>query len=87
MSESASQVEELSFDPSSFQRFRFLDRSIDEHGEVSLRYALDDSFYFEERFSLPAPVSADVLDSDKVRASLRSWISLAIAWILSAVFL
>lgn len=45
------------FDPSAFAAFRFVDRSIDEHGIVRLRYALDDSHHFEERFAIPVPAT------------------------------
>jgi hypothetical protein len=41
------------FDPRRFQTFRFLDRELDAHGRVTLRYALDDELLFVEEFDLP----------------------------------
>ena len=41
------------FDPTSFQRFRFVDRELDARGRVTLRYALDDELSFVEAFELP----------------------------------
>lgn len=41
------------FDPSSYATFRFLDRSLDEDGTVTLGYALDDELRFHERFQIP----------------------------------
>jgi hypothetical protein len=41
------------FEPASFNSFRFLGRSLDAAGNVSLRYALDDVHEFEERMRLP----------------------------------
>ncbi len=43
------------FGQGSFARFRFTERSLDERGTVVLRYALDDAYEFEERFTLPPP--------------------------------
>jgi hypothetical protein len=42
------------FDPTGFKAFRFLDREIDRHGTISLRYALDEELEFVERFEMPA---------------------------------
>jgi hypothetical protein len=41
------------FDPAAYETFRFLAREIDDHGRVSLRYALDDQIEFVEEFDLP----------------------------------
>jgi hypothetical protein len=41
------------FDPTAFQTFRFLSRELDEHGHVTLRYALDDKIFFIEELDLP----------------------------------
>jgi hypothetical protein len=41
------------FDPTAFECLRFVDRDISEDGVVTLRYALDDSIEFVERFELP----------------------------------
>src|SRR5690242_6239698 len=38
-----------SFDPAAFEVFRFVDRALGADGTVTLRYALDDAFEFEER--------------------------------------
>ncbi len=40
------------FQPAAFTTFRFLQRTLDPHGTVTLRYALDDRVFFEERFQL-----------------------------------
>jgi UDP-N-acetyl-alpha-D-muramoyl-L-alanyl-L-glutamate epimerase len=53
------------FDPSSFQRFRFVDRELDERGRVTLRYALDDEQSFEEVFELPLPTPGSELGADE----------------------
>jgi UDP-N-acetyl-alpha-D-muramoyl-L-alanyl-L-glutamate epimerase len=42
-----------SFDPGAFEQFRFTTRDLDEHGHVTLRYALDDQLAFAETFELP----------------------------------
>jgi hypothetical protein len=49
------------FDPGAFERFRFTTRELDEHGRVTLRYALDDQLEFEEIFELPLPTPANEL--------------------------
>jgi UDP-N-acetyl-alpha-D-muramoyl-L-alanyl-L-glutamate epimerase len=41
------------FEPARFAAFRFLGRTLDERGGVSLGYALDDELSFTERFELP----------------------------------
>lgn len=41
------------FDPTAFETFRFLEREIDAHGHVTLRYALDDQVFFVEKLDLP----------------------------------
>ena len=48
----------LLFDPSAFKTFVFLDRELDEDGLVTLRYALDEELFFEERFAAPRPAPA-----------------------------
>jgi hypothetical protein len=65
------------FDPSVFETFRFVDRSIDEAGEVRLRYALDDAYLFEERFTLPVPATWDRVDADIVERllALLHWVA------------
>jgi UDP-N-acetyl-alpha-D-muramoyl-L-alanyl-L-glutamate epimerase len=41
------------FDPTSFSAFRFLQRTLDARGYVTLRYALDEEVHFVEEFELP----------------------------------
>jgi len=41
------------FDPTAFDTFRFLERGLDAHGHVTLRYALDDEIFFVEKLDLP----------------------------------
>lgn len=61
------------FDPSAFERFRFVSRELHEDGEVCLRYALDDDGpEFTERIFLPLPA---VLD-DAHRASVEGLLTL-----------
>jgi UDP-N-acetyl-alpha-D-muramoyl-L-alanyl-L-glutamate epimerase len=66
-----------SFERTSFQTFRFVSREIDDRGGISLRYALDDSIEFVERYELPA--GTQVSDEDRSRVdgilSLLHWIA------------
>jgi len=64
------------FDPAAFEVFRFVDRAIDLDGTVRLRYALDDTLEFEERFSLPIPsgARADAAVVDRL-LSLLHWVA------------
>jgi UDP-N-acetyl-alpha-D-muramoyl-L-alanyl-L-glutamate epimerase len=43
------------FEPAAYSTFRFVRRSLDAAGNVSLRYALDDGHEFEERIRVPRP--------------------------------
>jgi len=43
------------FDPAGFETFRFLSAELSDEGEIALRYALDDSVFFEERVSVAVP--------------------------------
>jgi hypothetical protein len=61
----AIRVHTRTFDPAQFESFRFLSRSIDEDGTVSLRYALDEEIEFVERFELPQ--GTVVSDDDRER--------------------
>ena len=65
------------FDRASFQRFRFVDREIDDQGGVSLRYSLDDAIEFVERFELPPGTQVSAEDRDRVEGilSLLHWIA------------
>jgi hypothetical protein len=76
MAADAKQVPAL-FDPTSFQRFRFVGREMDEGGHVTLRYALDDEVHFTEEFDLP--VAAPLSDGERERVggllSLLHWVA------------
>ncbi len=65
------------FDPGAFTSFRFLERTLDPHGRVELRYALDDAIVFVERFELP--VRAPLSDAERARAdcllALLHWVA------------
>ena len=61
-----------SFDPAAFETFRFVSRDLDERGEVTLRYALEDGPEFTERISLPV---GETLDAAR-RQSLEGLLSL-----------
>jgi hypothetical protein len=65
------------FDPASISTFRFVSRSIDADGFVSLRYALDDAHEFEERFRLPIGLDGDAVTSSTVRGllDLLHWVA------------
>jgi UDP-N-acetyl-alpha-D-muramoyl-L-alanyl-L-glutamate epimerase len=41
------------FDPTAFHTFRFLACELDAHGQVTLRYALDEEIFFVEKLDLP----------------------------------
>jgi hypothetical protein len=64
-----------SFDPTAFESFRFLGREVDDHGRVSLRYALDDEIEFVERFELPEGTRVSDADRERVEGilSLLHW--------------
>lgn len=66
-----------SFDPASFETFRFLSREIDDRGRVSLRYALDDEIEFVERFELPAGTRVSDEDRNRIEGilALLHWIA------------
>ena len=61
----AIRVHPSTFDPTRFEAFRFLSRSIDEDGTISLHYALDEEIEFVERFELPQGTL--VSDDDRER--------------------
>jgi hypothetical protein len=65
------------FDPTRYRALRFVDRQIDERGQISLRYALDGDVEFVERFDLPA--GTHVTDADRERVdgllSLLHWVA------------
>ncbi|HTD10210.1 MAG TPA: hypothetical protein VK680_15100 [Solirubrobacteraceae bacterium] len=68
------------FDPTAFQSFRFTSRELDAHGHVTLRYALDDEFFFLEEIDLPLerPL-ASMGEADRERLegllSLLHWVA------------
>jgi hypothetical protein len=76
MAADAKQVPAL-FDPTSFQRFRFVGRELDADGHVTLRYALDDEVHFTEEFDLP--VGEPLSDGERERVdgllSLLHWVA------------
>jgi hypothetical protein len=65
------------FDPSRFESFRFLQRVLDAHGHVTLRYALDEEVFFVEEYDLP--VAGELSDADRRRVdgllSLLHWVA------------
>src|SRR5271157_1324201 len=65
------------FDPSSFERFRFLGRELDARGRVTLRYALDHAVSFREEFDLP--VAGELGEAERERVdpllSLLHWVA------------
>ncbi len=65
------------FEPGRFAAFRFTRRALDEHGDVSLSYALDDDLHFSERFQLPvaAPLSAAQLAAAEPLLALLHWVA------------
>lgn len=66
-----------SFDPSSLQTFRFVARSLDGAGNVSLRYALDDAHEFEERLTIPIGDVGSGADPDTIDGllNLLHWVA------------
>jgi hypothetical protein len=66
-----------SFDPTTFEAFRFLACDLGEDGRATLRYALDDRIEFVETFDLP--LSRPVEESDRARVqallSLLHWVA------------
>src|SRR5436305_1520796 len=65
------------FDPTAFEAFRFVSRSLDERGRVRLGYALDEEIAFVEEFDLP--LGAPLADADRGRVegllSLLHWVA------------
>lgn len=65
------------FDPTAFETFRFLERTLDASGLVTLRYALDRGHEFVERFQLP--LGGPVDEAARARAdgllSLLHWVA------------
>jgi UDP-N-acetyl-alpha-D-muramoyl-L-alanyl-L-glutamate epimerase len=65
------------FEPAAISSFRFLDRGLDERGEVTLRYALDDAHEFVERFTLPLPAGGPEASQGTLEGlvSLLHWVA------------
>jgi hypothetical protein len=66
-----------SFDPTTFETFRFLGRDLDEDGRATLRYALDERIEFVETFDLPLSRPVEQADYATVQAllSLLHWVA------------
>lgn len=67
------------FDPTAFATLRFVARELDERGQVTLRYALDDEVAFVERFELPLPGGGPLGAADRERVggllALLHWVA------------
>jgi len=65
------------FDPTGFECFRFLERTLDARGHVTLRYALDEQLAFVEEFDLP--LEAALSDAERERVDgllgLLHWVA------------
>ncbi|MGN6189842.1 MAG: endonuclease domain-containing protein [Conexibacter sp.] len=68
---------ETPFDPSAYEALRFSARELSEDGVVTLRYALDDTLEFVERFELPqgTRVSADARARVEPLLALLHWVA------------
>jgi hypothetical protein len=66
-----------SFDPTTFEAFRFLACDLGEDGRATLRYALDDRIEFVETFDLPLSRPVEEADRATVQAllSLLHWVA------------
>lgn len=65
------------FDPAAFASFRFVARDMDEHGRITLTYALDDEITFTERFVLPLNGRLAGADRQRIEGllSLLHWVA------------
>jgi len=65
------------FEPQRFDSFRFVARSIDPQGGVTLAYALDDAIEFTERLQLPVPGRLDERERARVDGllALLHWVA------------
>ena len=63
------------FDPAAFSTFRFLERNLDQHGAVTLSYALDEALFFEERLqiALARPLSEQQIAEADGPLALLHW--------------
>jgi UDP-N-acetyl-alpha-D-muramoyl-L-alanyl-L-glutamate epimerase len=66
-----------SFDPTAFERFRFLARELDARGRVTLRYALDEDIHFVEEFDLPVQGELSLAQRERVDGllALLHWVA------------
>lgn len=66
-----------SFDPATFESFRFVAREIGDDGLVTLRYALDDRLEFVEQFELPPGTRVAPADRARVDGllALLHWVA------------
>ncbi len=67
------------FDPTRYDTFRFVARELDEQGEVTLSYALDEELAFVERLRLPVGPPGRLSEADIERVqpllSLLHWVA------------
>lgn len=66
----AIRVHSSTSDPTRFEAFRFLSRSIDADGTISLHYAFDEEIEFVERFELPSGTRVSEEDRERVEGIL-----------------
>ena len=68
---------ERSFDPTTFEAFRFVSRELDENGRVTLRYALDAEIEFVETFQLPLRDGVSAAEREPLEGllSLLHWVA------------
>jgi UDP-N-acetyl-alpha-D-muramoyl-L-alanyl-L-glutamate epimerase len=76
MAADASQAPAL-FDPTAFERFRFVARDLDARGHVTLRYALDEEVSFVEQLALPIAAPLDARARERVDGllALLHWVA------------
>jgi len=77
MTSSSQRLSRALFDPSAIKTFRFVGRDLDPEGSVSLRYALDDAYEFEERFTIPVPATLSAGERARVDGllALLHWVA------------
>jgi UDP-N-acetyl-alpha-D-muramoyl-L-alanyl-L-glutamate epimerase len=77
MTSSSQRLPRVLFDPSTIDAFRFVGRDLAEDGSVSLRYALDDAYEFEERFSIPVAAALSAGERKRVEGllALLHWVA------------
>ncbi|HEX4283204.1 MAG TPA: hypothetical protein VHZ27_20715 [Solirubrobacteraceae bacterium] len=77
MTSSSQRLPRALFDPSTIEAFRFVGRDLAEDGSVSLRYALDDAYEFEEWFSIPVAETLSAGERKRVEGllALLHWVA------------